>query len=140
MSDAFFITPGLRRAPSFLAKARRPAAVSPPFGSFSRALAARLRADFFTPFLLAARLRVAFLAERFLAEPFLADVFFDFAAMRMLSTRLGYGRPARRARAFAADFFAGERWMDFLPARLRGFGRFQGARGDLAMRAQRRTV
>ena len=48
ISDSFFITPGLRCAPSLSAKALRPAAVNPPFGSFSRAfdLVLRLRDDF----------------------------------------------------------------------------------------------
>ena len=55
----------------------------------------------------------------------------------MLSTRLGYERPARRARAFAADFGGDLKCLDFLPARLRGLGRFQGARAVLAMQTQR---
>ena len=38
------------------------------------------------------------------------------------------------ARAFAADFCAGLRCCNALPARLRGLSRFQGARGVLAMR------
>lgn len=45
----------------------------------------------------------------------------------MLSTRLGYGRPAFLARAFAADFFFGLSRFDVLPA---GCGRFQGALRD----------
>ncbi|WP_426527453.1 hypothetical protein [Bradyrhizobium sp. McL0615] len=82
---------------------------------------------------LAARLRPVLVAGLFFAV-----FFFDaFDAMRMLSTRLGYGRPARRARAFAVDFCADVKCLDFFPARLRGFGRFQGARDALAMQGQR---
>src|SRR5262245_53584264 len=137
MSDSFFVTPGLRCEPSLRANASRPAAVRPPFGSFSPALAGRMRADFFDAFLdaffvvflAAARLRPVFFAVRF----FVAFFFEALDAMRMLSTRLGYERPARRARAFAADFCADVKCLDFFPARLLGLGRFQGARAALAM-------
>ena len=105
-----------------------------------RAAAASLRAffseAFFAVFLavfFAARLPAVFLAGLFWAASF-SDA---FDAMRMLSTRLGYGRPARRARAFAVDFCADVRCLDFFPARLRGFERFQGARAALAMQTQR---
>ncbi len=57
----------------------------------------------------------------------LRDVFF-FETTRMLSTRLGYARPARRARAFAADFSLGLSFFAASPARLRGLSRFHGAR------------
>ena len=107
------------------------------FGSFPGALAGCLRADFLEVFLAtllaAAGLRPLFLAVRFFAV-FLAE---PFDAMRILSTRLGYGRPARRARAFAADFCADVKCLDFFPARLRGFERFQGAPAVLAMQTQR---
>jgi len=85
ISDALLVTPGLRCAPSFLAKALRPAAVKPPFGSFSRDLAERLRGDFFAVFLRATRLR----PMRFFADFFVVDFLPFFADMRMLSTRLG---------------------------------------------------
>jgi hypothetical protein len=67
---------------------------------FLEAFFAVLLAVFF-----AARLPAVFFAGRFFAAFF----FEAFDAMRMLSTRLGYGRPARRARAFAADFCADDR-------------------------------
>src|SRR3954462_45854 len=143
MSDSVLVTPGLRCEPSLRANAERPAAVRPPFGSFSRVLAGPVAAAFLGAFFLeaflaifwAARLRPVFFAGRFFAAFF----FEAFDAMRMLSTRLGYGRPARRARAFAVDFCADVKCLDFFPARLRGFARFQGARGALAIRTQRRN-
>ncbi|MFC0241553.1 hypothetical protein [Rhodopseudomonas telluris] len=52
---------------------------------------------------------------------------FDFDATAMLSTRFGYGRPARLARALAAAFLAGDRCFEALPVRLRGFARDHGA-------------
>jgi len=130
MSETFLVTPGFKCEPSFRAKALRPAAVRPPAGSFSRDFADFLREDFFTVFLSAERLTVARFVGAFFPDLFFA-VFFD--AICMLSTRLGYGRPARRARAFAAVFLAGDRWLDALPARLRGFGRFHGARCFFSM-------
>src|SRR5690242_17540602 len=97
ISLSFRVTPGLRCAPCLRAKARRPAAVKPPLGSFSRPLAARLPADFFEDFLpaffvvfFAARLRAVFFVALFFAVFFLAVFFFEaFDAMRILSTRLG---------------------------------------------------
>src|SRR3954470_15273696 len=141
MSDSVLVTPGLRCEPSLRANAERPAAVRPPFGSFSRVLAGPVAAAFLGAFFLEAFLAI-FLAARlrpvFFAGRFFAAFFFEaFDAMRMLSTRLGYGRPARRARAFAVDFREADKCLDFLPARLRGLGRFQGARGVVAMQAQR---
>ena len=67
-----------------------------------------------------------FAARRFFGV-FVPAAFCCFAAF-MLSTRLGYGLPARRARARAAAFdFA----VSFVCVRF-GFLRFQG--GDVAMR------
>src|ERR1700743_2787227 len=110
ISDAFLVTPGLRCAPCLRAKALRPAAVKPPCGSFSRgffeALRGRFRAVVFAP---------AFLFGDFRERFFAVFVFFD--AMRMLSTRLGEWRPARRARARAADFSLGVRCVEALPVR-----------------------
>src|SRR3954451_21400001 len=109
--DSGLVTPGLRCEPSRRANADRPAAVSPPFGSFSWAPAAA----FFEAFFLEAFFAV-FLAVFFAGRFFAVFFFEDFDAMRMLSTRLGYGRPARRARAFAVDFCAGVRCLDDFPA------------------------
>src|ERR1700754_1048398 len=92
ISDCFLVTPGLRWAPSRFANARRPAAVRPPFGSFSRGLAdfaVAFRETFFGDFLSATRLRPARFAVRFLADFFFVAFFVDLAAMCMLSTRLG---------------------------------------------------
>jgi len=63
---------------------------------------------------------------------YLAVDFFA-AAIRMLSTRFGWRRPALRACAFAVDFCPDERCFDVLPRVLRGFCRFQGGRDDFAM-------
>ncbi|MDB5505262.1 MAG: hypothetical protein JWR89_5164 [Tardiphaga sp.] len=56
---------------------------------------------------------------------FLVGFLFLFAAF-MLSTRLGYLRPALLAAFFAPAFFAGESFLDFLPAFVFGFGLSHG--------------
>ena len=88
ISDEDFVTPGFRCEPSLRANAARPAAVRPPFGSFSRAapglfLAAFFFKDFFAVFL-AERLRAAFLAGLFLAVLAFTVVFGLVAASTFL--------------------------------------------------------
>jgi hypothetical protein len=70
-----------------------------------------------------------FILGLFFVVVFLVDFFavlFFFAAF-MLSTRLGYLRPAFLAAFFALAFLAGDSFLDFLPAFFLGFGLSQGA-------------
>jgi hypothetical protein len=69
--------------------------------------------------------------QRFLAIFFLLPDFFFLLATRMLSTRLGYCRPAFLADRLAEAFCEAESFFDFLPAFLRGFDFFQGGRGAM---------
>jgi hypothetical protein len=69
------------------------------------------------------RYTTAYLAD-FVFLVFLAVFFF---AAFMLSTRLGYLRPAFLAAFFAFAFFAGDSLVDFLPVFFFGLGLSQGA-------------
>lgn len=116
-------------------------------------------ADFLMVFFAVVFLEVVFFAALFLALAFLvvafpADVFLLarlaaflvlFLATAMLSTRLGYGRPAAEARALAFFFCAGDSLVR--DARFTGFAFFQGAFFFAAivyslasMRSMRRTI
>jgi hypothetical protein len=67
--------------------------------------------------------------------PFVFPVFFlpflPCEAARMLSTKLGYLRPALFAERFAVAFFAGDNFFGFLPAAFRGSRFFQGGVCDI---------
>lgn len=63
----------------------------------------------------------------FFTADFLPEAFFFFFAAFMLSTRLGYLRPALLAAFFAFAFLAGVSFLDFLPAFFLGLGLSHGA-------------
>lgn len=71
---------------------------------------------------------LAFLALfDFFTTDFFPEAFFFFFAAFMLSTRLGYLRPAFLAAFFALAFLAGVSFLDFLLAFFLGFGLSHGA-------------